>query len=409
MSTTIAKTPYALGQRASFWVSAAVVAHTLWTSAAPAVTYPLYAAQWHLTPTVTTAIFAVYPIAVVTVLLLFGNLSDHIGRRAVMLAGLGASLLGVLSFAVASSVEWVFLGRALMGIGVGLAASPSTAALVEFSAPGQSHRASSIATAATALGAALATLVGGALIQYAPFPMHLNFWFLFLVLGVLFAASWFLPRHTRGDTSSRWKPNTIGVPREIRQPFIASAVAVTAAYSLGAIVLSLGAQIARDLIGSGNALVNGAAIALFAVTTGVVAVVAKRLPARHSIVSGGLTLAASMALLVFAAVERTLPVFLLALATTGAAYSLLFLGGLTLINAHAPVHQRGATLSTIYLIGYLLMGVIALALGVAATAWGLKSALEIGAPGIGLLGLAAAMLSFSNRPARRRLVINAAA
>ena len=43
-----------LGRRASFLVAAAVVAHTLWTSAAPAVTYPLYAARWHLTPTVTT-------------------------------------------------------------------------------------------------------------------------------------------------------------------------------------------------------------------------------------------------------------------------------------------------------------------------------------------------------------------
>ena len=30
-----------LGRRASFWVTAAVVAHTLWTSAAPSMTYPL--------------------------------------------------------------------------------------------------------------------------------------------------------------------------------------------------------------------------------------------------------------------------------------------------------------------------------------------------------------------------------
>src|SRR5438445_2609964 len=50
---------YTLGQRASFWVSAGVVGHTLWMGAAPSMTYPIYAAQWHLTPTVTTAIFAV--------------------------------------------------------------------------------------------------------------------------------------------------------------------------------------------------------------------------------------------------------------------------------------------------------------------------------------------------------------
>jgi hypothetical protein len=52
-------TPYELGPRASFWVAAGVVAHTLWTSAAPAMTYPLFAEQWHLTHSVTTAIFAI--------------------------------------------------------------------------------------------------------------------------------------------------------------------------------------------------------------------------------------------------------------------------------------------------------------------------------------------------------------
>lgn len=122
-----------LSQGASFWVAAGVVAHTLWTSAAPAVTYPLYATHWHLTPTVTTAIFAVYPIAVVATLFAFGNLSERIGRRAAMLLGLAASEVGVLLFAVAPSVWFIFAGRVWMRLGVGLSASAATAALVEFS------------------------------------------------------------------------------------------------------------------------------------------------------------------------------------------------------------------------------------------------------------------------------------
>src|SRR6202171_6244973 len=81
-----------LGRRASFWVAAAVVAHTLWTSAAPSMTYRLYASEWGLTHMVTTAIFAVFPIVVVTVLICFGDVSDYIGRRATMLVGLGCSL-----------------------------------------------------------------------------------------------------------------------------------------------------------------------------------------------------------------------------------------------------------------------------------------------------------------------------
>jgi len=40
---------------------------------------------WHLTPTATTAVFALYPIVLVVFLLVFGQISDHIGRRATML------------------------------------------------------------------------------------------------------------------------------------------------------------------------------------------------------------------------------------------------------------------------------------------------------------------------------------
>src|SRR5258705_8243177 len=54
--------PYELGQSTSFWVAAGVVTHTLWTGAAPAMTYPLFAEVWHLTHTFTTGIFATYPI-----------------------------------------------------------------------------------------------------------------------------------------------------------------------------------------------------------------------------------------------------------------------------------------------------------------------------------------------------------
>ena len=178
-----------LGRRASFWVAAAVVVHTLWTSAAPSMTYPLYASEWGLTHTATAAIFAVFPIVVVAVLLFSGGISDYIGRRSTILIGLGSSLLGTALFAIAPSVWWVFVGRAFIGLGVGLCAGPAAAALLEFSAAGQETRASSINTLAQAVGIVLATIVGGALIQYAPYPTHLNFWVLFAVLAILFAAA----------------------------------------------------------------------------------------------------------------------------------------------------------------------------------------------------------------------------
>jgi MFS family permease len=384
---------YTLGQRASFWVAASVVVHTLWTSAAPAMTYPLYGSEWHLTPNITTAIFAVYPLVVVSVLMLFGDLSDYLGRRTTMLLGLGASLIGVLLFAVAPSVCWIFLGRFFMGIGVGLSAAPSAAAMVEFSPADQSGRAGSITTVAQSLGLATALLVGGALIAYAPFPTRLNFCVLFVFIAVVFSATWFLPRHTASEAPGRWRPKFFSVARGLYLIFATSAAAVTTGYALGALMMSLGAQIAHDLIGSGNTLVNGAAMSSFALVSGAVAIFARRLSPKSAMVLGGVASTAGMGFLVLSSAQRSLPIFLAAIVAAGIGYSLSFSGGLNLINANVPAHHRGGTLSAVFLVAYLMQGAIALLLGAVATAWGLKVAIQLGSTAIAALSVMAVALA----------------
>jgi predicted MFS family arabinose efflux permease len=390
--------PFALKRRAACWVSAGVVAHTLWTSAAPAMVYPLYAEQWHLTHATITAIFAIYPVVVVAVLVGFGDISDYLGRRAAMLLGLAASLTGVLLFALAPSVIWLFAGRALMGIGVGLTAGPSTAAVIEFSGAGQSRIANSVTTAAQAAGFAAALLIGGALVQYAPLPTRLSFWVLFGVIAILLAGTWFLPRHTVIEARGPWRPKVPFIPLTMRASFTLAALAITTAYTHGVLILSLGAQVARDLVGSSNALTNGAALALFAVVSGLIGLVARSVTYRPAMLLGAAASALSMALFAVAVSQHQLAVFLAATATAGGGYSLLFLGGLNLINASAPAQHRGGVLSALYLFAYLSLGVAALVLGEVATLWGLALAVDLGAAAISLLSAATVVVLLRYRP-----------
>jgi MFS family permease len=384
-SGTIRSRSFVLGRPASFWVSAGVVGHTLWTSAAPAMTYRIYAEQWHLALTTTTAIFAIYPIVVVLTLLGFGDLSDHIGRRATMLIGLAASLAGVFAFAVAPDVVWLFVGRALMGIGVGLTASPSTAAMLEFS-EGQSQRAASVAAAAQAAGFAAALLLGGALIEYARYPTRLPFWFLFAVLVVLFVATWGLPRQT-GASAGRWRMRMPSVPGNLRGAFALASLAVLTAYTHGVLILSLGGQVAHDLVGSSNAFVNGAILSLFAIVSGIIGVAAKRLDPRTAMAAGAVASAGGVGLLALAAAHHALPIFLVATATAGMGYSLLFFAGLALINRVAEPQHRGGIFAALYLVAYLSMGTVALVLGAIARSKGLGPAIEVGVGVIALSSL----------------------
>jgi hypothetical protein len=66
----------------------------------------------------------------------------------------------------------------------------------------------------------------------------------------------------------------------------------------------------------------------------------------------------------------------------------LFVGGLQVISAAAPERNRGGILSALYLLGYLSMGALALALGAVATTRGLGFAVDLGAAAIILMNFA---------------------
>jgi predicted MFS family arabinose efflux permease len=389
------RAPTVLGQRASLWVASGVVAHTLWTSAAPAMVYRLYAQEWHLSPRVTAGIFAIYPIVVVAVLIGFGDLSDHIGRRATMMMGLAASLAGTVLFAIAPDVIWLFLARAFMGIGVGLSAGPSAAAVVEFASGSKSKHAALITTVAQAGGFAAALLLGGALVQYAPWPTRLSFWMLAAFLAVLVVATWFLPRSTGRESAGGWRPRRPSIPKGVRPAFTTASLALMTAYTHGVLVLSLGGQVAHDLVGTTNAFVGGIVLSLFAIVFGATGILARSLPARTTMIVGAFVSTASMALLALAIARHDLPIFLLATASAGGGYSLLFLSGLEVITAAAPADQRGGLLSALFLLSYLSMGATAIVLGAVATTSGLGLAVDLGAGVIAVLSFATLILAVS--------------
>ncbi|MEA2727577.1 MAG: hypothetical protein QOF70_2052 [Acetobacteraceae bacterium] len=387
-----------LGRRASLTVSVGVVAHTLWTSAAPALTYRLYAQEWHLAYTATTGIFAVFPIAVVAMLVAFGGISDRIGRRAAMLAGLGASLVGAVLFAVAPDVRWIFAGRAFMGIGVGLSAGPSTAAILEFCNHQDAKHAASLTMAAQAGGFAAALLIGGALTEYGPWPTRLCFWVFAALLAALMIATLFLPRHRFSSEKGAWRPRMPSVPKDTRRAFATASTAMMVAYTFGVLVLSLGGQVEHDLIGSSNALLNGSVIALFPIVLGPFGLIAKGLSSRVALSVGSVASVLGMGLLVLAVSRHDLLLYLIATATAGASYSLLFAGGLRLIDVTGSSRHRGAVFSALYLVGYVSMATLALVSGAVATAWGLRVAIYLGAAAITIVSLVALVLAATTRP-----------
>ena len=382
---------------AAFWISAAVVSHMMWTSAAPALVYRLYAAQWHLSPAMTTVIFAVYPIVVVAVLLLFGNLSDVVGRRAAMMLGVSFSLAGVALFASASGLASLFAGRALMGIGVGLSAGPSTAALVDYSPVGRASIAGPTNAGAQSFGMSASLIMAGALIEYAPYPMRTSFVVSAILLAVLLWATRKLPAPQAAATWARWRPSTPDVAPGARRQFLVATASMTTAYTHGALLLSLGGHIVHDLIGSSNALVSGLMLAFFPLTMGIAGVLSRRVPPPRLVVWGAFGSLSGMAMLALAIASHSVPLTFIASAVSGAGYSFQVSGGLATLTAASQPETRGGLVSAALLVAYLSMGSAAVALGLAANHWGLGVAADIAAAAIATLSVVTLAIARSER------------
>jgi len=88
-----------LSGRPAVFVLASLIVALLASSAAPTPLYAIYQAQWHFTPITTTVVFGVYAMAVLAALLTLGKLSDHVGRRPVLLTAIAVHAGSLVIFA----------------------------------------------------------------------------------------------------------------------------------------------------------------------------------------------------------------------------------------------------------------------------------------------------------------------
>jgi MFS family permease len=208
-----------LPRAVAFWLVGGVFFLLFFAAAAPSPLYGVYQAEWRFSATALTAVFAAYALFLLVTLLVFGSVSDYLGRRRVILAGLAMAAAACGLFLAAHNVELLFAARALQGAAVGTATSAIGAALIDLQ-PDGSGRAPVVTTAAALLGLAAGGLGTSALVQYGSSPTHLVWW---LLIGVTLAAAvavLAMPETTprRPGVLASLRPR-VAVPRQARGTF----------------------------------------------------------------------------------------------------------------------------------------------------------------------------------------------
>jgi MFS family permease len=387
-----------LPRTAAFWLVAGVLFLLFFAAAAPSPLYGVYQARWRFSALTLTAVFAAYALLLLVTLLVFGSLSDYLGRRRVILAGLVMAAAACGLFLAAHGVGLLFAARALHGAAVGTATSALGAALIDLQPEG-SRRAPVVTTGASMLGLAAGGLGTSALVQYGPAPTRLIWW---LLLGADLAAAaavLAMPETTPGRPGvlASLRPR-VAVPRQARGTFAIALPCLIAVWMTSGFYLALGPSLAAQVLRSPDLLWGGLVIFLLN-GIGTAATVALRgASGPAAMLAGCLALLAGTAVTLAAIQATSAAAFLAGTAVAGAGFGSAMLGTFRTISTRAAPGQRAGLIAAYYIASYVAFSIPVVAAGVATTHDGLhRTALVYGTVIAILAAVAAASLIFRRR------------
>ncbi|MEO3810311.1 MFS transporter [Sphaerisporangium sp. B11E5] len=349
------------GSTAPLLLLASVTVSLLAASSAPTPLYAVYQAAWGFTPITTTVVFGVYAVAVLSALLVFGRVSDHVGRRPVLLGALAVQAVAMIVFTTADGVTALLVARVVQGLSTGAAMGAIGAGMLDV------DRARGTITNAVApgIGTATGALASALLVQYAPAPTHLVYLVLLAVFA-LQAVGVLLLRETASREAgalASLKPQ-ISLPRQVRGPVLIAAPVLFAVWSLAGFYGSLGPALTGTMIHSHPAVYGALGLFVLAGVAALAVLLLRNAPTRAVLYAGIVTLIVGVGV-TLVSIQVGSPVgFFAGSAISGVGFGSGFQGGIRLVMPLARTHERAGVLSLLYVVSYLGMGLPAVVAGV---------------------------------------------
>ncbi len=359
-----ASTRRRLSPVAAFVGAALAFVGVTFAAGAPSPLFVLYQQEWGFPAWVLTIAFAIYAITLLVTLLIAGSLSDHIGRRPVLIGALALEVVSMLIFLFAQDIGWIIVARAIQGIATGAATGTFTAAIVELAPERHKKLGAVIGGTAPVGGLALGALITGAAVQFTTIPTVIVFSFLAVVfaLGIVVVALSSETVSRRAGAVRSLIPR-LSVPRAARAEFGAIVPVLIGTWMLAGLFLGLAPSIIRGVFHIDSGLVNGAIVALTPAAGAVAGFVLSRVPARTATIWGAASVVAGIVVTLSAVAFGLLPLLFVGGVLGGAGFGAAFSGALRILAPLAPAHQRAELFAAVYLVNYLAYGVPALIVG----------------------------------------------
>ncbi len=334
------------------------------------------------------AAFIAYAGTLIVTAPLLGGLSDRIGRKPCVLAGLVLAGLSTLALVLAPGLGALAAARALQGLAIGLVAGGATAWAAELAGgPEAGRRAARVMAFGTAgsYGAGgLATLVALWLLGTAEPPV--TFWLHIAAVVVLLPVVARLPDR-RPPARVAW----LRVPAFPRGT-LAPSFGMFAAWGVTGVAIT---SVPSALAAAGHPRLGPLAVCFMILAGTAVQQAIGGMAARRSSLVGLPVLAAGAGLVVLGTLAASLPLLLAGGALVGsAAYGFLYVGALAAATEAASGEDRARAAAGVFLVAHAGFCIPPLLTGLAVDAFGAGAALAGFWAGVALLcaGLAAALL-----------------
>jgi MFS family permease len=359
------------GHRATTFFAGLSLAAILAGSSAPTPLYRLYQETWALSPLTLTLIFAIYAITLLLSLLTVGSLSDYIGRRPVISAGLLLSAVSMVLFIEASSAGWLIAARAVQGLATGALTSTLSATILDTNR----ERGPMLNSLTPFFGMAAGALVSSALVTFAPAPMQLVYIILLVLFLALAMAVWFLAE-TATPMTGAWaslKPH-VAVPPQARRTMLLISPINIAAWALGGFYLSLMPSLFRVATGLTSPLLGGSVVASLTLSSAAAVLLVRHRPPRQVLIGGALAVIPGVTVTLTGVHLASAPILAIGTLIAGAGMGTAFFAASRSIMPLAETHQRAGLLAAFYVESYLAFSLPVIFIGLLAPHIGLPTA-----------------------------------
>lgn len=326
-----------------------------------------YKERFAFAPAMLNIAFAVYAAGFLVSVLVLGSLSDHVGRRPVLIGGLIVQLASNLVFLTAQDVSWVISGRIIQGIASGAATAAFTAAMVEFAPEHNRKLGATLGSVTLTGGLALGSLLGGLTIQLTPQANSVIFTVLIAmtILGVLVAI---FSRETGrpGPGAARSMIPNVAVPRHARAEFFGAAPVVAAVWMLAGLSGGLAPSMVHTVFGISSPFWGGFAgfvAPAIAVLTGL-AIAKTR--SRTAMILGIYASIAGSVVIIGGILLPNLPLMIVGQAIAGIGFGSSFTAALQLLIPLVNPEHRAGIVAAVYVVAYAAFGIPIVAEGLIA-------------------------------------------